>query len=72
VIRITKSEKNAETNTIGMANSHYFKGEEDAVVKYRNPLILLVPETGLEPVRSFRTRDFKSGIYRTRKIPTVH
>ena len=41
MIRITKSEKNAETNTIRMANSHYFKGEEDAVVKYRNPLILL-------------------------------
>ncbi len=60
MIRITKSEKNAETNTIRMANSHYFKGEEDAVDKYRNSLILLVPETGLEPVRSFGTRDFKS------------
>ena len=30
------------------------------MVKYRKQLILLVPETGLEPVRSFGTRDFKS------------
>ena len=59
MIRITKR-KNTESNTIGMANSHYFKGEGDTVGKYRKPLILLVPETGLEPVRSFGTRDFKS------------
>ena len=59
MIRITKR-GNTESNTIGMANSHYFKGEGDTVVKYRKPLILLVPETGLEPVRSFGTRDFKS------------
>ena len=27
---------------------------------YYNSLILLVPEIGLEPIRSFGTRDFKS------------
>jgi hypothetical protein len=37
-----------------------YRGVKGTVVKYRKPLILLVPETGLEPVRSFGTRDFKS------------